>query len=84
MTTNNGTEIVNTVKAAIVTMANERGISLLSEFGTVAEFTKWVMAITLRMLLDSGLSQRDALLMVLGESTFRTLAESVWTELAAK
>ena len=78
-----GTELLNKVQSTLIAFANEKGISLQAEFGTVEKFKQYVIAFTMRFLLDIGFSVPDAFNAVMGnQAAYQQLAESVWTKLA--
>ena len=80
----NGTELLNKVQSTLVAFASEKGINLQAEFGTVEKFRQFVIAFTLRFLVDAGLNAQEAFNAVMGANAFQSLAESVWSELNAR
>jgi hypothetical protein len=78
-----GTELLNKVQSTLIAFASEKGISLQAEFGTAEKFKQYVIAFTMRFLLDSGFSVPEAFNAVMGnQAAYQHLAESVWTKLA--
>lgn len=71
-------EILNTVQKFIIDDCNARGISLADHFPTVAEFKKYVFALTVKTLVEIGFTVKEAIDMTLGEGQYDALVESVW------
>lgn len=74
----NGTELLNKVQAFMVDFANQKGINLKTEFGTVEAFKKFVIAFTFKTLIDIGLETKAAYDLVFGSGEYEALAERVW------
>lgn len=72
------TQRLNQVQKLLIGFANEKGIDLRKEFGTVEAFKKFVIAISLKALLDAGLSMQVAWDAVMGEGEYDKLIADVW------
>lgn len=72
------TKLLNEVQKLLVAFANEQGISLREEFGTVEEFNKFVISFTFKALVDAGLEIRKAYDAVMGNGAYEKLANDVW------
>lgn len=72
------TELLNKVQRKIIDFANSEGISLQGEFGSVDNFKKFVVAFTIKSLVDAGTEIDKAYDMVFGSGAYNTLAETVW------
>jgi hypothetical protein len=76
-------ELLNTVKNGLITFANKEGIVLADHFATVAKFQEFVIAFTIRSIveLDLGIDAADAYDLVFGDGSFRKLADDIWNQL---
>lgn len=74
----NGTELLNAVQRYMIDFANAKGIILADEFGTVDEFKKFVIAFTIKTIVDLGRDVSEAYDIVMGEGKYDELAEAVW------
>lgn len=77
------TQRLNAVQKFLVEFANEKGIDLRKEFGTVAKFKEFVIALSIKALLDAGLEMKVALDAVLGDGTYDGIVEQVWNQAQA-
>lgn len=71
-------DLLNKVQSMLITFANEKGISLKEEFGSVDAFKQFVIAFTFRSLTDAGLATDAAYDAVFGIGAYEELAENVW------
>ena len=72
-------DLLNAVKTQIVRVATDNNISLQDEFGTPAEFQKFVFAFAIRGIMEIGqVSVEKAYELVMGEGSWATLADDVW------
>jgi len=78
------TELLNAVKDQIINIANENGMILKNEFGTVENFQKFVFSLTIKMIMEIGnISVERAYDMVMGEGSFQNLSNDIWEQLNA-
>lgn len=71
-------DLLNKVQSLLINFANESGISLKSEFGTIDAFKQFVIAFTFKMLTNLGIETEKAFDLVFGSGEYNALAESVW------
>ena len=71
-------EVLNKLQALLITFANERGISLHAEFGTVENFKTFVVAFAIKSLVDAGLEIAKAYDFILGNGEYDKLVEATW------
>lgn len=76
--TNAGTKLLNEVQKLLIAFANEQGISLRTEFGTVEEFKRFVISFTFKVAVDAGLTVRTAYDLVMGNGAYDKLANDLW------
>lgn len=74
-------ELVNAAQKFIIASANEGGINLRDEFETVEDFKKFVIAMTIKTLVDGGYEVAKAFDLVVGDGAFERLADEVWNNL---
>jgi hypothetical protein len=76
-------ELLNTVKNGLITFANKEGIVLADHFETIAKFQEFVIAFTIRAIvdLDLGIDASGAFDLVCGDGSFRKLADDIWNQL---
>jgi hypothetical protein len=79
-----GKDLLNAIQAQLINFANDSGIILLDEFKTVAKFKEFVIAFTIKSLMDIGLTIREAYDLVFDAGSFDALAASVWQANQAK
>jgi hypothetical protein len=73
-----GTNLLNEVQKLLIAFANEEGISLHAEFKTVEAFKQFVIAFTIRSLMEIGLEINKAYDVVMGDGSYEKLANDVW------
>lgn len=71
-------KLLNEVQSFMIEFANREGIELQKSFKTVAEFKKFVIAFTIKSLLDLGVEMQDAFDMVMGSGKYDELVEKIW------
>lgn len=72
-------ELLNKIQVMLIEFANKNGISLQAEFGTVEKFKQFVMAFTVKAIVDiCGMAVNQAWDIVFGSGSYEQLAESVW------
>lgn len=71
-------KLLNEVQSFIIDYANREGIELRKSFKTVEEFKKFVIAFTIKSLLDLGVEMQDAFDMVMGSGKYNELVEKIW------
>lgn len=71
-------QLLNGVQQYMIQFANEKGISLQDEFGTVEAFKKFVIAFTFKTLVDMGIETKQAYDLCFGEGRFDELVDKVW------
>ncbi len=76
--TSKSLELLNGVKDLLVKFANESGINLQDESGSVEEFKKFTIAFTFKQLTDMGVAVNEAWDLVLGEGQYDALVDRVW------
>lgn len=77
-------QLLNEMNKMLVNTANEKGICLKTEFGTVENFKKFVIAFTFKQLVDLGYEVKDAFDIVIGDGEYDKLVKRTWTALKAK
>lgn len=77
------TNLLNQVKSLILSHANENGIDLASEFEARSDFVNFVISCTLKSILDLGVPVDQAWDIVMGDGSFESLADDVWTQMQA-
>lgn len=73
-----GIEILNKFQAIVIDIAKKNGVSLQEEFGTVEKFKGFVIALTLKSLLDEGMAMNKAYDLVFGCGEYNKMAGKVW------
>jgi hypothetical protein len=76
-------EILNKVQSFLIDFANSNGINLHAEFKSVEEFKMFVVAITIKTLVEAGVEMQKAFDATLGDGEYDKLANKVW-EMANK
>lgn len=71
-------KLLNEVQSFMIEFANREGIELQKSFETVGEFKKFVIAFTIKSLLDLGVEMQDAFDMVMGSGKYDELVEKIW------
>lgn len=71
-------KLLNEVQTHMIDFANREGIDLQKSFGSVEEFKKFVIAFTIKSLLDLGVEMKDAYDMVMGSGKYDELVEKIW------
>ena len=72
------TELLNKLQSPLINFANERGINLQAEFGTVEAFKRFVIALAFKVLVDAGIGTQAAFDFVFGNGEYDRLATNVW------
>lgn len=72
------TELLNKLQSLIIDFANERGINLQAEFGTVEAFKRFVIGLAFKILVDAGIGTQAAFDFIFGSGEYDRLAASVW------
>ena len=73
-----GKDLLNAVQAQLISFANESGIILQDEFKTVARFKEFVIAFTIKSLMNIGLPLKEAYDLVFDAGSYDELAANVW------
>lgn len=73
-----GINLLNKVQSLLIGFANDNGISLHAEFGTIDAFKQFVIAFTFRSLIDLGIETSEAYDIVFGDGAYEKLANDVW------
>ncbi len=73
-----GNTLLNEVQKRMVDFANSNNISLHCEFGTVEKFKTFVVAFTIKMMVDIGIDIAKAYDIVMGDGAYNQLASDVW------
>ena len=74
------TDILNQVQSKLVEFANNQGISLQAEFGTVDEFKRFVIAFTFKAITDLGIEPAKAYDLIFGNGEYAALVERTWNQ----
>ena len=74
----NGTKLLNALQANMIEFANEKGIDLQKEFGTVFEFKKFVIGFAFKLLTQNGMAIDAAFNLLFGSNAYEQLAEEIW------
>jgi hypothetical protein len=77
-------ELLNKVQEFVIKFANENSVNLHDEFGTEDKFKEFIVGLSIKTLVDCGLSVEAALDLVLGEGTYAKIAEECWNTIEAK
>lgn len=72
------TELLNKLQTLLINFANERGINLQAEFGTVEAFKRFVIGLAFKVLVDAGISTQAAFDFIFGNGEYDRLATNVW------
>lgn len=75
-----GNTLLNEVQKRMVDFANSNSISLHDEFGTVEKFKTFVVAFTIKMMVDIGIEISKAYDIVMGDGAYTQLANDVWAK----
>lgn len=75
------TKLLNAVQKQIIKFSNEQGITLASEFKSVDDFKRFVVSLSMQMLIDAGKTVQEAYDIVLGDGSWRQLSEDVRSHL---
>ncbi len=78
-----GINLLNQVQRKIIDFANENNIDLRTQFKTVEKFKEFVIAFTIKSLVDIGMEINKAYDLVMGDGKYEELANSVWQTLSA-
>tara|TARA_R110000824_G_scaffold172434_1_gene350331 strand:+ start:50668 stop:50922 length:255 start_codon:yes stop_codon:yes gene_type:complete len=77
-------ELLNAFQKIIIDGANENGILLQNEFETKEDFKTWMISFTIATVKkEAGLTIQEAYDFVLGDGSFRDLADSCWEKCQA-
>ncbi len=76
-------EVLNKAKKFMVEFANKNGIDLQKEFGTVESFNQFVIAFSMKTMVDSGVKVEVAYDTCFGNGAYNELANRVH-EIASK
>lgn len=71
-------KLLNEIQSFMIEFANREGIELQKSFKTVGEFKTFVIAFTIKSLLDLGVEMQDAYDMVMGSGKYEELVEKLW------
>ena len=71
-------QLLNGVQKFMINFANDKGISLQDEFGTVEAFKKFVIGFTFKTLVDMGVETKQAYDLVFGSGEYEALATKIW------
>ena len=74
----NSLKLLNAVREYIVNFATENNIVLANEFKSRGDFQKFVVAISIKTLVDAGFDLAEAFNLVMGEGAYQDLAAKVW------
>lgn len=74
-------DILNKIQRLLIDFANEQGIILQDEFGSVDKFKKFVIGFTIRSLTELGADIKDAFDFVMGDNAYQKMAETIWNDL---
>ena len=74
-------ELLNAARGFIVEKATEQGIFLQNEFESQEKFQMFVIAVTMKQLVELGLTVEEALDAVLGDGAYDRLVNEVWETL---
>jgi hypothetical protein len=77
-------ELINKVQRFVIDHANKEGVNLHSEFESIDQFKHFIVALTVKGLMDLGFTCEAALDMALGEGTYAKIAEECWNTIEAK
>lgn len=80
----NNFEMLNKVQNFLIEFANKNGINLHTQFKSVEEFKMFVVAITIKTLVDAGVEMQKAFDATLGSGEYDKLANKVWEMANAK
>ena len=76
--------LLNKVKDMIIAKANKDGRSLKDDFGTKEKFKDFVIAFTIRSLVEViGMTTKEAFDTVMGDGEYQRLADDCWNSLQA-
>lgn len=75
----NSTALLNGIQSIIIDFANREGINLATEFVTVQDFKKFVIAFTFKALKDMGIDTEQAFDMTLGDGQFQAMFDRLRT-----
>lgn len=77
-------ELVNAVRGFIVEQATKKGIFLQNEFETQEKFQTFVIAVTIKQLVELGLTVEEAFDAALGDGSYERLVQEVWEKLQSQ
>ena len=80
MTTTASIQLLNDVQRFLVDFANREGINLADDFETVGDFKQFVIGLTIKTLVDIGLSVSEAYDTAMGDGAYNALAERIWND----
>lgn len=72
--------LLNAVKDLLIEFANKEGIILANEFDSVEDFKRFIIAFTVKSLVDLGMTVQDAYDAAMGDGAYDELVEKVWNE----
>lgn len=75
-------KLLNGMQRLLIDFANDNGISLRDEFGTVDQFKQFVMAFTFKVLIDEGFSVPDAFDRTFGDGSYSQLVDRLYGQLS--
>lgn len=77
-------ELLNGVKDIIINWANSEGISLADHFESRDDFAQWVISFTIKQVMDLlSIEIPAAYDIVMGDGSFKKLADDCWNQLQA-
>lgn len=77
-------ELLNKVQEFVIKFANENSVNLHDEFGSEDKFKEFIVSLSVKTLVDSGLSVETALDLVLGEGDYAKIANDCWNTVNAE
>jgi len=76
--------LLNAVKDQIVKIANDNGMILKNEFGTVENFKNFVFSLTIMKVMEVGnIPLEKAYDLVMGAGSFQNLSNEIWEKMNA-
>jgi hypothetical protein len=71
-------DLLNAVTKKIISMSNAKGVDLKAEFGTVANFQKFIFSLTVRTIMDvMNVNLEEAYNLVMGVGSYKALADEI-------
>jgi len=74
-------KLLNFVKDSVIEQCNSEGVNLADHFETPKEFRQFIAELSIKLVVEIGISVNDAVDIVLGDGSFDEIAGDIWERL---